>query len=379
MDFSLNEQHEKIREKARKFSEEELRPIAADIDRTKEFPTATVKRMGELGFMGMVVSPDFGGQGLDAISYVIAVEEVSRVCASHGVTMSVNNSLACFPIDKYGTDDQKGKYLTPLASGQKLGCFGLTEAGAGTDAGSQSSTAVKEDDEYILNGSKIFITNGSKADTVVTFAMTDKSQGVKGISAFVFNTDTQGFSIGGLEKTMGIRGSDQAELVFEDMRLPADNLLGNEGDGFKIALSTLDGGRIGIAAQALGISQAALEETARYAKETIKGGRPIAKSQNVQWILADMATNIDAARLLVYKAAHAKDTQKRYSTEAAMAKLYASDVAVRVTRDAVQVQEADGYRKGSLVERLYRDSKITEIYEGTSEVQRMVIAGDKLR
>jgi butyryl-CoA dehydrogenase len=336
--------------------------------------------MGEAGFMGVFIPKEYGGAGLDAVSYVIAIEEISKICASHGVTMSVNNSLACHPINKYGSEEQKQKFLKPLASGQKLGGFGLTEPGAGTDVSTLQTTAVKKDNGYMITGQKIFITNGSKSETYVIFAQTDKSLKHKGITAFVLNTDTPGFSIGALERTMGIHGSVQSELNFDDMFLPEDQRLGQEGDGFKIAMNTLDGGRIGIAAQALGIAQGALEESVEYAKTHEQYGKPIGKTQGIQHMLADMATEIEAARLLVYNAAYAKDTKPRYSYEASLAKLYAAETAMRVTTKAVQIHAEHGYTKRSIVERLMRDAKITEIYEGTSEVQRMVISAhlDKL-
>jgi butyryl-CoA dehydrogenase len=379
MDFALTAEQEMVRKMVREFAESELRPIAADIDREGKYPEETVKKMGKLGLMGMTVPKEYGGGGLDSVSYAIGVEEISRACSSHGVIMSVNNSLACFPIEKFGTEEQKKEYLTPLASGEKLGCFGLTEPSAGTDAASQQTTAVLDGDEYVINGSKIFITNGAVADTIVFFAMTDKSKGTRGISCFVIDKNTPGFSIGTIEEKMGIRASVQAELVFENIRLPKNNLLGEVGRGFKIAMLTLDGGRIGIASQALGIAQAALDESLKYAKEREQFGRPIGKFQAIQWMIADMATEIQAARFLVYKAAWTKDNAKRYSAEAAMAKLYASDTAVKATRSAIQVHGGYGFINDYPLERLYRDAKITEIYEGTSEVQRMVIAGDKLK
>jgi butyryl-CoA dehydrogenase len=379
MDFALTAEQEMVRKMVREFAEAELRPIAADIDREGTYPEETVKKMGKLGLMGMTVPKEYGGGGLDSVSYAIGVEEISRACSSHGVIMSVNNSLACFPIQTFGTEEQKKTYLTPLASGEKLGCFGLTEPSAGTDAASQQTTATLDGDEYVINGSKIFITNGSVADTIVFFAMTDKSKGTRGISCFVIDKNTPGFSIGTIEEKMGIRASVQAELVFENMRIPKEDLVGEEGKGFKIAMLTLDGGRIGIASQALGIAQAALDESLKYAKEREQFGRPIGKFQAIQWMIADMATEIQAARFLVYKAAWTKDNAKRYSAEAAMAKLYASDTAVKATRNAIQVHGGYGFINDYPLERLYRDAKITEIYEGTSEVQRMVIAGDKLR
>ncbi len=380
MDFDLTPEQEEMRNKAREFAKKELQPIANDIDKTCTFSDETVKKMGEHGFMGVFIPKEYGGAGLDVIAYVIAIEEISRVCASHGVTMSVNNSLACHPINKYGTEEQKQKFLKPLASGDKLGGFGLTEPGAGTDVSLLQTTAKKKDGGYEINGQKIFITNGSKANTYVTFAQTNKELKHKGISAFILNTDTEGFSTGTVESKLGIHGSIQCELNFDNMFLPEDQLLGAEGDGFKIAMSTLDGGRIGISAQALGIAQSALDLSIAYAKEREQFGKPIAKFQAIRHMISDMATEIEAARLLVYNAAFAKDTKPRYSYEAAMAKLYAAETAMRVTTKAVQIHGAYGYTKRYPVERLMRDAKITEIYEGTSEVQRMVISAylDKL-
>ena len=379
MEFALNKEQEMIRKTAREFAEKEIGPIAAHIDETTEFPKDTVKKLGELGFMGMTIPKEYGGAGMDDVSYAIAVEEISRVCASHGVTMSVNNSLVCWPLLKFGTEEQKQKYLIPLANGEKLGCFGLTEPNAGTDAGSQTTVAKKEGNKYIINGSKVFITNASQSQVAIIFAMTDKSKGTRGISTFIVDADTPGFSIGTIEDKMGIRGSVQAELVFENMEVPEENLLGKEGRGFGIAMATLDGGRIGIACQALGIAQAAYEESVKYAKEREQFGKPIAKFQAIQWFIADMATEIDAARLLVYKAAFDKWQGKPYTVSAAMAKFFASDIAMNVTRNAIQIHGGYGYTEEYPVERFYRDAKITEIYEGTTEVQKMVIAGNLLK
>lgn len=379
MEFALNKEQEMIRKTAREFAENEIGPIAAEIDETTEFPKETVKKLGKLGFMGMTVPKEYGGAGMDDVSYAIAVEEISRVCASHGVTMSVNNSLVCWPLQKFGTEEQKQKYLVPLANGEKLGCFGLTEPNAGTDAGSQTTVARKEGDKYIINGSKVFITNASQSQVAIIFAMTDKSKGTRGISTFIVDTDTPGFSIGTIEEKMGIRGSVQAELVFEDMEVPEENLLGKEGRGFGIAMATLDGGRIGIACQALGIAQAAYEESVKYAKEREQFGKPLAKFQAIQWFIADMATEIDAARLMVYKAAFDKWQGKSYTVSAAMAKFFASDIAMNATRNAIQIHGGYGYTKEYPVERFYRDAKITEIYEGTTEVQKMVISGNLLK
>ncbi|MCK5037577.1 MAG: acyl-CoA dehydrogenase [Thermoplasmata archaeon] len=379
MEFGLNKEQEMMRNTIREFALNEIEPIAAEIDENATFPVETVKKLGELGFMGMTVAKEYGGAGMDDVSYAIAVEEISRVCASHGVTVSVNNSLVCWPINKFGTEEQKQKYLIPLASGKKLGCFGLTEPNAGTDASGQATVAEKKGDKYIINGSKIFITNGANADVAVIFAMTDKSKGTRGISAFIIESTFPGFSLGTIEKKMGIRGSCTAELVFENMEVPEENLLGKEGRGFGIAMGTLDGGRIGIAAQALGIAQGALDASLVYAKEREQFGRALAKFQAIQWFLADMATEIDAARLLVYKAAFDKWQGKPYTVSAATAKLFASDICMNATRNAIQIHGGYGYIKDYAVERFYRDAKITEIYEGTSEVQKMVISGALLR
>jgi butyryl-CoA dehydrogenase len=378
MKFDYTKEQLMIRKMVREFAENELKPIAADIDVSMRFPIENVRKMGKLGLMGMCVDPKYGGSGTDTVSYSIGVEEVSRCCASTGVIMSVNNSLYCYPIETYGTDEQKEQFLTPAAKGEKLGCFGLTEPNAGSDAASQTTTAEPDGDEWVINGSKVFITNGSDADLCVIFAMTDKSQGTRGISAFIIPTDSPGFSLGTIEDKLGIRASGQAELVFQDCRIPKENILGDIGKGFRIAMSTLDGGRIGIASQAVGIAQAAFEESLQYSKEREQFGRSISKFQAIQWMLADMATEIDAARLLTHRAAFAKDHQKRFSMEAAMAKLYASEVAMKTTTKAIQVHGGYGYIKDYPVERFFRDAKITEIYEGTSEVQRMVISASKL-
>jgi butyryl-CoA dehydrogenase len=380
LEFDLTPAQEEMRAKARKFALEELQPISCEIDNACTFSDETVKRMGELGFMGICIPKEYGGAGLDVISYAMTIEEISRICASHGVTLSVNNSLACHPIYKYGNEDQRQQYLTPLARGNKLGGFGLTEPGAGTDVSSLQTTAEKKEGGYVINGQKVFITNGTKSDTYVIFAQTDREMKHKGISAFVLNSDTEGFSTGTVERTMGIHGSVQSELNFDDMFLPENQRLAEEGDGFKIAMNTLDGGRIGIASQALGIAQGALDQSIAYVKARDQSGKPIGKFQAIQHMLADMATEIEAARLLVYNAAFAKETKPRYSYEAALAKLYAAETAMRVTTKAVQIHGAHGYTKRYPVERLMRDAKITEIYEGTSEVQRMVISAhlDKL-
>lgn len=378
MDFTLSKEQEMARTLFRDFAQNEVKPLAQEVDETERFPAETVEKMQKLGFLGIPMPKEYGGQGCDTLTYVLAVEELSKVCGTTGVIVSAHTSLGADPIKKFGTPEQKEKYLRPLVSGQKLGAFGLTEPGAGTDASGQQTKAVLDGDHYVLNGSKIFITNGGKADIYIIFAMTDKSKGTKGISAFIVEKEFPGFSIGTKEKKMGIRGSSTTELIFEDCIVPKENLLGQEGRGFGIAMQTLDGGRIGIAAQALGLAGGALEETITYVKERKQFGRALSKFQNTQFQLADMATKVEAARNLVYKAAIAKDTQKKFSLEAAMAKLYAAEVAMEVTTKAVQLHGGYGYIREYNVERMMRDAKITEIYEGTSEVQRMVISGNIL-
>lgn len=379
MNFELDKQHLLMKELFRKFSENEVKPLAQEVDEKESFPYETVKKMALFGFMGIPVGKELGGQGCDTLAYAMCVEELSRVCATTGVIVSAHTSLCAAPIDKYGTPAQKEKYLIPLAKGEKMGAFGLTEPGAGTDAAGQQTKAVLDGDNYILNGSKIFITNGGVADIFIIMAMTDKSKGTKGISAFIVEKEFPGFSVGKKELKMGIRGSSTTELVFENCIVPKENLLGAVGKGFGIAMETLDGGRIGIAAQALGIAQGALDETVAYVKERKQFGKSISAFQNTQFELADMKTQIEAARLLVYKAARAKDTQKRYSEEAAMAKLFASNTAMSVTTKCVQLYGGYGYTRDYPIERMMRDAKITEIYEGTSEVQKMVIAGALLK
>ena len=379
MNFVLSKEQEMARTLFHDFAENEVNPLAQEVDETERFPEETVEKMKKLGFMGIPQPKEYGGQGCDTLTYVLCVEELSKVCATTGVIVSAHTSLGSDPIKKFGTPEQIQKYLVPLASGEKLGAFGLTEPNAGTDASGQQTKAVLEGDHYVLNGSKIFITNGGKADIYIIFAMTDKSKGTRGISAFIVEKDFPGFRIGTKEKKMGIRGSSTTELIFENCIVPKENLLGKEGQGFKIAMQTLDGGRIGIAAQALGIAEGAFEETVKYVKERKQFGRPIAKFQNTQFVLADLKTKIEAAKLLVYRAAVAKDTQKVYSVEAAMAKLMAAEVAMEVTTKAVQLHGGYGYTREYPVERMMRDAKITEIYEGTSEVQRMVISGNILK
>ena len=377
--FDLNKEQTMIRQLFRDFAETEAKLLAAEVDELERFPDETVEKMAKAGFMGIPYSREYGGQGGDTQMYAMCVEELSRVCATTGVIVSAHTSLCCDPIVKYGTKEQKETYLPELLSGKKIGAFGLTEPGAGTDAAGQQTKAVLKGDHYILNGTKLFITNGGKADVYIVFAMTSKELGTRGISAFIVEKGYEGFSIGKKELKLGIRGSSTTELVFENCVVPRANLLGDEGKGFGIAMGTLDGGRIGIAAQALGIAQGALDETVAYVKERKQFGRSISAFQNTQFQLANMKTQVEAARLLVYRAAWAKDTQKRYAEEAAMAKLFASETAMEVTTKCVQLHGGYGYTRDYPVERMMRDAKITEIYEGTSEVQRMVIAAGMLK
>lgn len=383
MDFTLSKEHEMARALFKEFAEKEVKPLAQEVDETEVFPRETVEKMAKLGFLGIPVPKEYGGQGCDPLTYAMCVEELSKVCGTTGVIVSAHTSLCCDPIMTYGTEEQKQKYLIPLAKGEKLGAFGLTEPGAGTDAQGQQTKAVLEGDEWVLNGSKCFITNGKEADVYVIFAITGtvekRGRMTKEISAFIVEKGTPGFTFGTKEKKMGIRGSSTYELIFTDCRIPKDNLLGQQGKGFGIAMHTLDGGRIGIASQALGLAEGALETTIQYVKERKQFGRTIGAFQNTQFQLADMATKVQAAQLLVYKAAMAKATQKVYSVEAAMAKLYAAEVAMEVTTKAVQLHGGYGYIREYDVERMMRDAKITEIYEGTSEVQRMVISGSLLK
>lgn len=363
----------------REFAENEIKPIAAEIDEQERFPVETVEKMGKLGIMGIPIPKEYGGQGSTNQIYSMAVEEISRVCGTTGVVVSAHTSLCADPIMNYGTEEQKQKYLPKLASGEWVGAFGLTEPNAGTDAALQQTTAEDAGDKWILNGSKIFITNAEYAHVYVIIAMTDKSQGTKGISAFIVEKGTPGFTIGKKEKKLGIRGSSTCELVFENCQIPKENLLGKIGKGFSLAMKTLDGGRIGIAAQALGLAQGAMDETVKYTKERKQFGKAIAKFQNTQFQLADMETKVQASRLLVRNAAFKKDQKLPYSVDAAMAKLYASETAMEVTTKAIQFHGGYGYTREYPVERMFRDAKITEIYEGTSEVQRMVIAGNLLK
>lgn len=379
MDFLLTDEQQMIKKMVRDFAEEEVAPGAADRDEEERFDRHLFVKMGELGLTGIPYPSAYGGSEADILSYAIAVEELSRVCASTGVTLSAHVSLGSWPIYQYGTEEQKQKFLAPLAEGEKLGAFGLTEPAAGTDAANTQTTAVLDGDSYMLNGTKIFITNAGEAETYVVFAMTDKGKKHRGISAFIIEKGTPGFTFGKAEKKMGIRGSTTMELIFENCCIPKENLLGQEGEGFKIALSTLDGGRIGIAAQAVGIAQGAMEEAIKYSQEREQFNQPIGRFQGIQFMLADMATKIEAARLLTYQAAYLADQGSPYSKAAAMAKLFASETAMEVTTKAVQIFGGYGYSREYPVERMMRDAKITEIYEGTSEVQRLVIAANLLK
>jgi len=379
MNFDLSEEERMTRDCARDFAEKRLVPVAAELDQKGEFPKALVAELAGLGLMGVPVPEQWGGGGMSSVAYALAVEELSRGCASVGVTVSAHTSLACDPILKFGSDAQKEKFLKPLASGAKLGALAMTEPGAGSDLGSAQMSATRDGEGYVLNGSKIFITNGGVADIVVVLASTDKAKKTKGLATFIVEKGTPGFTVGKTEHKLGIRASNTAELVFQDCRVPAANLLGGEGQGFKVGLGTLDGGRIGIAAQAVGIGRAALEKAVGYAKQRQQFGQPIGSFQAIQWMVADSATELDAARLLYLRAAALKDKGERFSSEAAMAKLFASETATEVTHRALQIHGGYGYTTEYPLERHYRDARITEIYEGTSEVMRLVIAGNALK
>ena len=372
--FQTTQAHEELRAKVRAFAEEEIKPIAFMLDQQNEFPDEAIRKLGEMGLMGIPFPAEYGGAGLDALSYAIAVEELARVDGGAGVILSAHVSLGSWPIFAYGTEEQKRKYLVPLAKGEKIGAFGLTEPNAGSDAGGTETTAVLKGDHYVLNGGKIFITNAPKADTYVVFAVTTPDIGTRGISAFIVEKGWKGFYFGDHYDKMGIRSSSTAELIFDNVEVPRENLLGKEGDGFKIAMSTLDGGRIGIAAQALGIAQGAYDAAVAYSKERIQFGKPIGFQQAISFKIADMATKLRCARFLVYSAAELKEEHAPYGMESAMAKMYASDIALEVTNDALQIHGGAGFMKGMEVERAYRDAKITTIYEGTNEIQRVVIA-----
>lgn len=379
MNFLFNEKQAMMNQLFREFAEREVKPLAQEVDEEERFPVETVEKMSRIGMMGIPFPSSIGGSDGDTLSYVNAVEELSKFCGTTGVILSAHTSLGCHPIYAFGTEAQKEKYLRPMLEGKLLGAFALTEPNAGTDAAMQQTIATKEGDHYRISGSKIFITNGGYADVYIIFAMTDKSVGTRGISAFILEKGMEGFTIGKTEHKLGIKGSSTTELIFKDVLVPAENLLGKEGKGFKIAMTTLDGGRIGIAAQALGIAQGAIDEAVKYVKERKQFGKPISAFQNTQFKLAEMQTQVDAARLLTYRAATLKDLKKPFSTEAAMAKLFASETAMAVTTTAIQLLGGYGYTREYPVERMFRDAKITEIYEGTSEVQKMVVAASVLR
>ncbi|WP_404469144.1 acyl-CoA dehydrogenase [Sutcliffiella horikoshii] len=374
MNFQLSEEHEMIRKMVRDFAKNEVEPTAAERDEEERFDMEIFKKMADLGLTGIPFPEEYGGIGSDYLAYCIAVEELSRVCASTGVTLSAHTSLASWPIYKYGTEEQKQKYLVPLAQGTSIGGYGLTEPGSGSDAGGMRTTAKLDGDHYVLNGSKIFITNGGIADIYVVFAVTDPTSKHKGTSAFIVEADFPGFSVGKKEKKLGIRSSPTTEIIFEDCRVPVENMLGAKGEGFKVAMTTLDGGRNGIAAQAVGIAQGALDAAVAYAKERVQFGKPIAAQQGVSFKLADMATTVEASRLLTYQAAWRESEGLSYGLESAMSKLFAGDTAMKVTTEAVQVFGGYGYTKDYPVERYMRDAKITQIYEGTQEIQRLVIS-----
>lgn len=379
MNFNFTEEQIQIRDAAKDFAENEIAPSSIERDINADFPTDIIAKLGELGFMGMMVSPEWGGAGLDTVSYVLAMEEISKVDASVGVIMSVNNSLVCFGLEKWGTDEQKEKYLRPLAMGQKLGAFCLSEPEAGSDATNQKTTAEKDGDFYILNGMKNWITNGTKANYYLIQAQTDKEKGYKGITTFIVEQEWTGVEVGKKEDKLGIRSSDTCTIGLNNVRVPKENILGEEGLGFRIAMETLNGGRIGIASQALGIASASLDASVKYSKERKAFDQPIANLQAIQFKLADMAVNLETARLLTLQAALKKDTHEKYVKEAAQAKLYASKIAVQNALEAIQIHGGYGYVREYLVERYLRDAKITEIYEGTSEIQKIVIARELLR
>jgi butyryl-CoA dehydrogenase len=379
MRIELTDEQAMIRDMAREFAQEHVAPIASEIDRDARFPHETVKRMGELGLLGIMVPEAWGGSGADTVSYVVALEEIARACASHAVVMSVNNSLYCDPVDKYGNDEQRARFLTPVAGGHALGCFALTEPEAGSDARNQHTVAVRDGTDYVITGRKLFISTGREASYALVFAQTDPDRAHRGISAFVVEKGARGFSVSKTEDKLGIRASDTAELVFDDCRVPAANRIGEEGRGFHIALATLDGGRIGIAAQAVGIAAGAYERSVKYARERKAFGVPIGEHQMVGWMLADMATTIEGARLITLKAATLKDAGRPYTKEASMAKLFAAETAMKVATDAVQVHGGFGFIREAEVERYFRDAKITQIYEGTSQIQKLVIAREVLK
>lgn len=379
MDFELTEEHLAVQDAAREFAQAELLPGVIERDEKQQFPAEQIRKMGELGFMGMMTAPQYGGGGMDTISYVLAMEEISKIDASASVCMSVNNSLVCWGVEKFGTEAQKQKYLMPLAAGEKIGAFCLSEPEAGSDATSQKTTAEDQGDHYLLNGTKNWITNGKSASVYLVIAQTDKEKGHHGINCLIVEKDMDGFIVGKKEDKLGIRGSDTHSIMFQDVKVPKENRIGDDGFGFKFAMSTLNGGRIGIASQALGIASGAYELALAYSKERKAFGKPISQHQAIRFKLADMATEIEAARLLCLKTASLKDQKKDFSTQSAMAKLYASKVAMNVTVEAVQIHGGYGYVKEYHVERLMRDAKITQIYEGTSEIQKIVISRKLLK
>ena len=374
MDFALNKEQLMIQQMVREFAQNEIEPIVGEYEAEGRFPEEIIKRLGEIGILGMTVPKELGGGGCDTVSYTLAIEEISRACASTGIAVSVNNSLACYPLLTFGTDEQKAEFLTPIANGSSLGAFGLTEPSAGSDAAMQQTVAVRDGDDYVINGIKHFITNATVAEVYIVFAMEDKSKGTRGITTFILKKGDPGFTFGTIEDKLGIRASIQAELVFENCRIPASRVLGQNGKGFKIAMMTLDVGRIGVASQALGIAQASLDRSIQFANEREQFGKPIGRLGAIQEAVANMATNIEAARMLVRYAAWCKDSGKPFSKEAAMAKLFASETAMASATKAIQIHGGYGYIKDYPVERYFRDAKITEIYEGTSEIQRLVIA-----
>lgn len=379
MDFQFSEDQRLVRDTARAFADEQVRPLAATIDAEARFPSETIGKLAELGFLGIFTPPEYGGSGLDYLSYALIVEEISRACAATGVIVSAHNSLACFPLMQFGTEEQKQRFLASMAKGESLGAFALTEPEAGSDAASQKTVASVDGDELVLNGSKIFITNATVAKIFLVFCLTDPPAGVRGITCLILERDTPGFTVGRKEETLGIRGSGACILHFDDVRVPKANILGELNKGFRVAMGTLDAGRIGIAAQAVGIGQAAFDESVRYSKERKQFGKPISSFQALQWMIADTSTELAAARWLTYRAASLKDAGQGYTLEAAQAKLYASEMATRAAHRAMQIHGGYGYTREFIVERLYRDARITEIYEGTSEIQRLVIASQALK
>jgi alkylation response protein AidB-like acyl-CoA dehydrogenase len=380
MNFELTEEQRMIQEMCQRFAEKEIKPVATKLDETHEHPADLCQKMGELGLMGIAIPEDYGGAGMDYVSYILAMIEISKGCASTGVIMSVNNSLYCFPVNTYGTHEQKLKYLTPVASGKAIGCYGLTEAGAGSDPASMRTTAVLDGDSWVVNGEKKFITSGNVADYCVLAAVTDREKGYKGISSFIVDlNNTPGFSVGRVEDKLGIKASGTAEMVFKDAHIPKENLLGEQGSGLRQMLTTLDAGRLGIGAQAVGIGRAVLEEAVEYAKTREQFGKPICQFQAIQWKLADMATELDAAELLLLRAAWLQDNDKPFEKESAMAKMYASDITMRAAVEGIQILGGYGYCKDFPMERHMRDAKICQIYEGTNEIMRLVIARNLLK